>query len=65
MVRWCVLEWRLAGECVCVCFSKMKREKMKERKERAGQKRGDVGEIEWMRMMGSGVRWGHTWSTKC
>ena len=43
----------------------MKREKMKERKERAGQKRGDVGEIEWMRMMGSGVRWGHTWSTKC
>ena len=37
----------------------MKREKMKERKERAGQKRGDVGEIEWMRMMDSGIRWGH------
>ena len=50
---------------VCVCFSKMKREKMKERKERAGQKRGDVGEIEWMRMMDSGVGWGHMWSTKC
>ena len=63
MVRWCVLEWRLAGECgsecVCVCVSKEQRKRMKERKERR-----DVGEIEWMRMMGSGVRWGHMWSTK-
>ena len=73
MVRWCGLEWRPVGGCgsecvcvfVCVCLSKEKRKKMKERKERAGQKRGDVGEIEWMRMMGSGVRWGHMWSTKC
>ena len=35
MVRWCVLEWRLAGECVC--FSKMK-----ESKEGAGQKREEM-----------------------
>ena len=40
-----------------------KREKMKERRALAKERR-DVGEIEWMRMMGSGVRWGHTWSTK-
>ena len=49
-----------------VCFNKMKREKMKERKKGEGRpkERRDVGEIEWMRMMGSGVRWGHMWSTK-
>ena len=43
-----------------------KREKMKERKkgESRPKERGDVGEIEWMRMMGSVVRWGHLWSTK-
>ena len=33
--------------CVCVCFSKEKRNKMKETKERAGQKRGEVGENVW------------------
>ena len=50
MVRWCGLEWRPAGECgsecVCVCFSKEKRNKMKETKERAGQKR----EERWVKM---------------
>ena len=53
MVRLCGLEWRLAGECgnecVCVCLSK---EKMKERKERAGQKR----EERWVKL--SGGEWG-------
>ena len=54
MVRWCGLEWRSAGECgsECVCFSKEKRKKMKERKERAGQKR----EERWVKM--SGGEWG-------
>ena len=50
MVRWCGLEWRPAGECVsecvCVCVSKEQRKKMKERKERAGQKR----EERWVKM---------------
>ena len=32
----------------CVCFSKMKREKMKERKERAGQKREEM----WVKLSG-------------
>ena len=39
MVRWCGLEWRLAGECGSECVSKEQRKKMKERKERASQKR--------------------------
>ena len=56
MVRLCGLEWRPAGECgsecVCVCFSKEKRNKMKETKERAGQKR----EERWVKM--SGGEWG-------
>ena len=56
MVRWCGLELRPAGECgsecVCVCFSKEKRNKMKETKERAGQKR----EERWVKM--SGGEWG-------
>ena len=49
---------RLAGECgseyvcVCVCFSKEKRNKMKETKERAGQKR----EERWVKMCGG--EWG-------
>ena len=33
---------------VCVCFSKMKREKMKERKERADQKREEM----WVKLSG-------------
>ena len=37
---------------VCVSFSKEKRKKMKERKERAGQKR----EERWVKM--SGGEWG-------
>ena len=54
MVRWCDLEWRPAGECgsECVCLSKEKRKKMKERKERAGQKR----EERWVKMCGG--EWG-------
>ena len=63
MVRWCGLEWRLAGKCgsecvcVCVCFSKEKRNKMKETKERAGKKRGEVGENVWWRVgLGGGTR---------
>ena len=38
--------------CVCVCLSKEKRKKMKERIERAGQKR----EKRWVKM--SGGEWG-------
>ena len=38
---------------VCVSFSKEKRKKMKERKERAGQKR----EERWVKM--SGGEWGY------
>ena len=64
MVRWCVLEWRLAGECVCVSVNE-KRENERKKRESRPKERRDVGEIKWMRMMGSGVRWGHTWSTKC
>ena len=54
MVRWCGLELRPAGECgsECVCFSKEKRNKMKETKERADQKR----EERWVKM--SGGEWG-------
>ena len=49
---------------VCVFQqNEKKREKMKERNkgESRPKERRDVGEIEWMRMMGSGVRWGHTY----
>ena len=45
---------------VCVCFSKEKRNKMEETKERAGQNRGEVGENEWWGVgLGGGTRGPH------
>ena len=43
MVRWCVLEWSLAGECVCVSVKWKERKWKKERKERAGQREKGCG----------------------
>ena len=37
---------------MCVCFSKMKREKMKKKRESRPKERRNVGEIEWMRIDG-------------
>ena len=44
MVRWCGLEWRLAGECgsECVCVSKEQRKKRESRP----KERREVGENE-------------------
>ena len=52
MVRWCDLEWRPAGECVCVCLSKEKRKK----RQIWPKERREVGENEWW---GVGLGGGH------
>ena len=44
---------------VCVCLSKEKRKK----RESKPKERREVGENEWLRMMGSRVRWG-MWELK-
>ena len=48
------MEWRLAGGCVFQYNEK--RENERKKGESWPKERRDVGEIEWMRMMGSRVR---------
>ena len=51
MVRWCVLEWRLAGECVCVCVSAKRKEKRENERKKEGREPAKREEM-WVKLSG-------------